>query len=124
MFYVSLSRPDEEYGEDLGYETSTDSVNQQPPRADITIRPPRPRPSTGYIDVLIDLRRSRFPLNDQITIPCTVNSYSRPNVQWSHNGRNIRSSQRIQVISYPYFVKKAVNWENISYTALNLYSLS
>ncbi len=58
---------------------------------------PRPRPSMGYIDVRVNIQRSRFPLNDQINLPCTVNSYSRPNVYWSKNGQRLRSSQRIQV---------------------------
>ena len=68
-----------------------------------TIRPviqtirPRNRPETGYIDVRIDLPRSRFPINDKIVVPCTVNSYSRPNVVWKRNGRMLASSQRIQV---------------------------
>ena len=42
----------------------------------------------------------RFPINDKIVVPCTVNSYSRPNVVWKRNGRLLASSQRIQVRKY------------------------
>ena len=38
-----------------------------------------------------------FPLSLQITIPCTVNSYVRPNVQWTKNGYRLQGDNRIQV---------------------------
>ncbi len=74
-----------------------DSSRYRPTSRPQVTTPGRPRPRMGYIAVRIDLQRSRFPLNDQINIPCTVNSYSKPNVFWSKNGQRIRSSQRLQV---------------------------
>ena len=65
-----------------------------------TPRPNRPRPQSGYIDVRINLARTRFPLREKILIPCTVNSYSRPTVQWKKNGSPIRSTRRIRVRKY------------------------
>ena len=59
--------------------------------------PQPPRPQHGYIDVRIDLQVTRFSLNTKISIPCTVNSYSAPNVSWKFNGRPLSSSQRVQV---------------------------
>ena len=84
-------RPDQRY-----FDWSSRSTTVRPVIR--TVRP-RNRPETGYIDVRIDLPRSRFPINDKIVIPCTVNSYSRPNVVWKRNGRMLTSSQRIQVSS-------------------------
>merc|ERR1711963_362179 len=60
-----------------------------------TVRP-RVRPETGYIDVRITLPRTRFAINDKVVIPCTINSYSRPNVVWKQNGRPLVSNQRVQ----------------------------
>ena len=59
--------------------------------------PQPPRAQHGYINVRIDLQVSRFSLNKKISIPCTVNSYSTPNVSWKFNGRLVRSGPRIQV---------------------------
>ena len=62
-----------------------------------------PQPSRGqhgYINVRIDLQVSRFSLNKKISIPCTVNSYSTPNVSWKFNGRLVRSGPRIQVNTF------------------------
>ena len=110
----------------------------QPPRtndqrfdwssASTTIRPviqtirPRNRPETGYIDVRIDLPRSRFPINDKIVVPCTVNSYSRPNVVWKRNGRLLASSQRIQVRKYK--IRIFIQMYSKSVLSMKLTSLS
>ena len=87
---------------DIGSSYTTRSpYDQRPQRPEVTDRPQRlpqpPRPQHGYIDVRIDLQVSRFSLNKKIIIPCTVNSYSAPNVSWKFNGRPLRSSQRVQV---------------------------
>ena len=57
---------------------------------------PTKRP-LGSISVRINSPRNRFPLNSQISIPCTVNSYSQPNVYWSKDGRRLSDSRKTQV---------------------------
>eukprot|EP00094_Tigriopus_californicus_P005670 TCALIF_05465-PA protein Name:"Similar to Ppn Papilin (Drosophila melanogaster)" AED:0.16 eAED:0.17 QI:0/0/0/0.82/0.81/0.82/34/0/2463 len=56
------------------------------------------RPEMGYLDVRIDLPRSKFPLMTTISIPCTVNSYAQPTVFWNKDGRRLRSDKRVQII--------------------------
>ena len=92
MFFPTFTRPPDPY--DNRQQPGPGIQQPQPTEAPY---PQRPRPQAGYIDVRIDLPRSRFPLREQISIPCTVNSYSKPTVQWRKNGQILASSRRLQV---------------------------
>lgn len=78
------------------YDSYSTGVAPPPPQPQVPIS--KPRPPTGYIAVEVGMPRTRFPLNEQISIPCTVNSYSQPIVEWKHNGSPLRSSRRLQII--------------------------
>ena len=62
-----------------------------------TLATRQPRPELGAISVRINSPRNRFPLRSQISLPCTVNSYTKPNVYWNKNGGRLRDSRRLQV---------------------------
>ena len=61
---------------------------------EVTVLPPLLH---GYINVRIDLQISLFSSNKKISIPCTVNSYSKPNVSWKFKRRLIRLGPRMKV---------------------------
>ena len=62
-----------------------------------TTTPPPTRRPLGAISVRINSPRNRFQLNSQISLPCTVNSYSQPNVYWSKDGRRLSDTRKTQV---------------------------
>ena len=74
-----------------------------------TTTPPPTRRPLGAISVRINSPRNRFQLNSQISLPCTVNSYSQPNVYWSKDGRRLSDSRKTQVRNVCFYGMKIRN---------------
>ena len=85
-----------------------------------TLATRQPRPELGAISVRINSPRNRFPLRSQISLPCTVNSYTKPNVYWNKNGGRLRDSRRMQVSLQVKFIERLFQYPNSSNYFLNV----
>ena len=68
-----------------------------------------PRPELSFVRVRVAPARPRFAIGSTVTIPCLVNSYVKPTVEWSKNGQRLRPDRRVQVKKTKYAFQRYEN---------------
>jgi len=74
-------------------ERPSDWDYQAPPQQRVT-----ERPRARDLSVRIGLAKTKYPVDSNIAIPCTVSSGVRPTVKWKKEGQTVRESSRLQIM--------------------------
>ncbi|XP_022911513.1 papilin isoform X2 [Onthophagus taurus] len=81
-----------------------------------TTTTPRPRPRIVPVTANITLKDTKFPLNTDIHIPCNVDGYPLPHVQWYKDGGPIYPNDRIEITAnYRLIIRKATESDSGEY---------